>query len=161
MTMQEGSPDPRGGPARRQPHDKAYFLDLLGDSHSGLGRHEAAIEAYREAAEVFRSQGARCSYALCLFKAADSYLALGEPWHALGYLQACLPLLHELGLTRHEALAREQLAHCQAELAGARLLGEGGRLAAGSTARPSRPRDPGPPGRPASRNTVAVSPRQG
>ena len=101
--------------------DKAYFLDLLGDSHSGLGRFEAAIEAYRQAAEGFQSQGAECSYALCLFKVADSHLALGEPWHALGYLQACLPLLHELGLTRHETLAREQLAHCQAELTGVRL----------------------------------------
>ena len=124
-------------------HDKAYFLDLLGDSHNGLGRHEAAIEAYRQAAEGFRSQGAPCSYALCLFKVADSHLSLGEPWHALGYLQACLPLLHELGLTRHETLAREQLAHCQAELAGVRLLGRGG---------PARGRQdrghpaPGPPG---------------
>ena len=120
--------------------DKAYFLDLLGDSHNGLGRFEAAIEAYRQAAEGFQSQGAECSYALCLFKVADSHLALGEPWHALGYLQACLPLLHELGLTRHERLAREQLARCLAELTGVGLLGEG---------------------RPASRNTVAVSPRQG
>ena len=102
--------------------DKAYFLDLLGDSHNGLGRFEAAIEAYRQAAEGFQSQGAECSYALCLFKVADSHLALGEPWHALGYLQACLPLLHELGLTRHERLAREQLARCQAELTGVRLV---------------------------------------
>ena len=125
MTMQEGSQDSWGGPARRQLHDQAYFLDLLGDSHSGLGRHETAIEAYRQAAEGFRSQGARCSSALCLFKVADSYLSLGEPWHALGYLEACLPLLHELGLTRHEALAHEQLARCQAELTGVRLLGEG------------------------------------
>ena len=100
--------------------DKAYFLDLLGDSHNGLGRYEAAIDAYRQAAEGFRSQGAECSYALCLFKVADSHLALGEPWHAFGYLQACLPLLHELGLTRHETLAREQLVHCQAELTGVR-----------------------------------------
>jgi hypothetical protein len=112
MTTQEGSRDSWGGPARRQPHDKAYFLDLLGDSHSGLGRHEAA--------EGFRAQGAQCSFALCLFKVADSHLSLGEPWHALGYLQACLPLLRELGLTRHETLARQQLARCQAELAVAR-----------------------------------------
>ena len=104
---------------------KAYFLDLLGDSHNGLGRHEAAIEAYRQAAEGFRSEGAQCSYALCLFKVADSHLSLGEPWHALGYLQACLPLLRELGLTRHETLARQQLARCQAELTGARLPGKG------------------------------------
>ena len=143
MTTQEGSRDSWGGPARRQPHDKAYFLDLLGDSHSGLGRHEAAIEAYRQAAEGFRSQGAQCSYALCLFKVADSHLSLGEPWHALGYLQACLPLLQELGLTRHETLARQQLARCQAELAEAAVTRGG----AG--------------GRPASLNTVAVFPRQG
>ena len=125
MTTREGLRDSWGGPARRQLHDQAYFLDLLGDSHHGLGSHEAAIEAYRQAAEEFRSQGAECSYALCLFKVADSHLSLGEPWHALGYLQACLPLLHELGLTRHETLAREQLAHCQAELSGVRLLAAG------------------------------------
>ena len=122
MTTQEDVQDSWGGPAGRQLHDKAYFLDLLGDSHTGLGRHEAAIEAYRQAAEGFKSEGAHCSYALCLFKVAGSHLSLGEPWHALGYLQACLPLLHELGLTRHETLAREQLAHCQSALAGARLL---------------------------------------
>jgi hypothetical protein len=58
---------------------------------------------------------------LCLWKVAESHLSLGEPWHALGYLQASLPLLHELGLTRHEALAREQLAQCRSELAGARV----------------------------------------
>ena len=87
MTTQENVQDSWGGPAGRQPHDKAYFLDLLGDSHTGLGRHEAAIEAYRQAAEGFRSQEAQCSYALCLFKVADSHLSLGEPWHALGYLR--------------------------------------------------------------------------
>jgi tetratricopeptide (TPR) repeat protein len=124
---------------------KAYFLDLLGDSHSGLGRHEAAIEAYRQAAQGFRSQGAQCSYALCLFKVADSHLSLGEPWHALGYLQACLPLLRELGLTRHEMLARQQLARCQAELAelaGARLLGEGRATRTTCTDCSRRPRRP-------------------
>jgi tetratricopeptide (TPR) repeat protein len=98
---------------------------MLGDSHAGLGRHEAAIEAYRQAADEFRSQGAHCSYALCLLKVAESHLSLGEPWHALGYLEASLPLLHELGLTRHEALAREQLAQCRSELAEARLITEG------------------------------------
>jgi hypothetical protein len=115
-----------GGSAGRQSHDRAYFLDLLGDSHHGLGRHEAAIEAYRQAAAEFRSRGAQCSYALCLFKVADSHLSLGEPWHALGYLEACLPLLRELGLTRHETLARHQLDACQAGLTGALYLGRGG-----------------------------------
>ena len=127
MATQEGLQGSWGGPAGRQLHDKAYFLDLLGDSHNGLGRHEAAIEAYRQAADGFRSSGAPCSYALCLFKIADSHLSLGEPWHALGYLEACLPLLQELGLTRYEALAREQLAACRSELAGARLLTGGER----------------------------------
>jgi tetratricopeptide (TPR) repeat protein len=116
MTTRDGVQDSWGGPAGQQPHDKAYFLNLLGDSHTGLGRHEAAIEAYRQAAEEFKSQGAHCSHALCLWKVAESHLSLGEPWHALGYLQASLPLLHELGLTRHEALAREQLAQCRSEL---------------------------------------------
>jgi hypothetical protein len=119
MTTQESMQESWGGPAGRQLHDKAYFLGLLGDGHTGLGRHEAAIEAYRQAAEEFKSQGAH--------KVAGGYLSLGEPWHALGYLLACLPLLHELGLTRHETLAREQLAHCQSELAGARLVTEGER----------------------------------
>ena len=127
MTTQESMQESWGGSAGRPLHDKAYFLDLLGDSHTGLGRHEAAIEAYRQAAEGFKSQGAHCSYALCLWKVAQSHLSLGEPWHALGYLEASLPLLHELGLTRHAALAREQLAQCRSELAGAGLLTEGER----------------------------------
>lgn len=103
----------KGGAAARQLLDKAYFLDLLGDSHSGLGRHDAAITAYRQAAEGFRDQEAQCSYALCLFKIADSYLSLRQPRNAVRYLEQCLPLLHGLGLTRHEALARKHLASCQ------------------------------------------------
>ncbi len=158
MTMQEGSRGPWGhgaGAAGRQPHDRAYFLDMLGDSHHGLGRHEAAVEAYQQAAEVFRAQGAECSHALCLFKIADSHLCLGEPWHALGYLEACLPLLRDLGLTRYEALARERLEACRAELAGACLLGEGraGRHTLTGYGRPG-------PEIPASRNAVAGSARQ-
>ena len=124
MTRQEGLWGFRDSPAGTA-HDQAYFLNLLGDSHHGLGHPEAAIEAYEQAAEGFRAQGAQCSYALCLLKIADGHMTLGEPWHALGYLEACLPLLHDLGLTRHEALAQQQLDACQAELAGARLLGEG------------------------------------
>ena len=125
MTTRDGVQDSWGGPAGQQPNDKTYFLNLLGDSHAGLGRHEAAIEAYRQAAEAFKSQEAHCSYALCLWKVAENHLSLGEPWHALGYLEASLPLLQELGLTRHAALAREQLAQCQSELAGALLLTPG------------------------------------
>ena len=142
MTMQESLWGLRAGTVGRQLHDKTYFLDLLGDSHNGLGHPEAAIEAYRQAAEGFRAQGAQCSYALCLFKIADSHLALGEPWHAVGYLEACLPLLRDLGMTRHETLAQEQLEACQAELAGARLLGEG-RAGRRPSAEQNRPA-PGP-----------------
>jgi tetratricopeptide (TPR) repeat protein len=104
-----------GGAAERQLLDRAYFLDLLGDSHNGLGRHAAAIEAYRQAAQGFKDQGAQCSYALCLFKIADSYLSLREPRHAVGYLEQCLPLLRELGLTRHEALAEAHLSGALAQ----------------------------------------------
>jgi tetratricopeptide (TPR) repeat protein len=115
MAMQEGSEALGSGTAAR--HDRAYFLDLLGDSLGGLGRYEEAIEAYREAARESEAQGAPCSHALRLFKIADSYLSLHEPWHALGYLRACLPLLRELGLVRHVSLAQDQLASCRAELA--------------------------------------------
>jgi tetratricopeptide (TPR) repeat protein len=123
MTTQEGLGALGLGTAAR--HDRAYFLDLLGDSHAGLGRYEAAIEAYREAAQAFEADGAPCSRALCLFKVADSYMSLHEPWHALGYLEVCLPLLRELGLVRHFSLAQDQLAACRAGLAQARLPGEG------------------------------------
>ena len=125
MTMQEGLRALGEGAADRQRQDRAYFLDLLGDSQGGLGRHEAAIDAYRQAAQAFEAQGARCSYALCLLKIADSYLSLHEPWNAIGYLEACLPLLRELGLTRHFSLAQGQLTGCQAKLAQEGLLGEG------------------------------------
>jgi tetratricopeptide (TPR) repeat protein len=111
--------------AARPAAEAAYFLDLLGDGHVGLGRHEAAIEAYQQAAEGFRAAGAQCSYALCLFKIADSHLALAEPWHAVGYLDVCLPLLTELGLVRHGRLARQRLAECQAGLAAAPLADAG------------------------------------
>jgi tetratricopeptide (TPR) repeat protein len=165
MTMQEGlealglgTAEPTWPPAAAGRRDRAYFLDLLGDSHNGLGRHEAAVEAYRQAAQGFEAQGAQCSYALCLLKIADSYLALHEPWHAIGYLEACLPLLRELGLVRHCGLAEHLMAVCQAELAHARLLGEGraGQRSiaapppqAAKAARPSRPgrSEPWPPGR--------------
>jgi tetratricopeptide (TPR) repeat protein len=121
MTTQEGLRALGLGTGAR--HDRAYFLDLLGDSHTGLGRYEAAIEAYREAAQGYEAEGAPCSRALCLVKIADSYMSLHEPWHALGYLEVCLPLLRELGLVRHFSLAQDQLAACRAELARARLTG--------------------------------------
>jgi tetratricopeptide (TPR) repeat protein len=136
MTMQEGPGALGLGAAARQLHNRAYYLDLLGDSHTGLGCYEAAIEAYRQAAQEFQAQGAQCSYALCLLKTADSYLSLHEPWHAIGYLMACLPLLRELGLVRHEGHAQHQLAACQAELAHAQLLGE---RRAGPRRDPARP----------------------
>jgi tetratricopeptide (TPR) repeat protein len=124
MTMQEGSRALGEEAAARQRQDRAHFLDLLGDSLGGLGRHEAAIEAYRQAAQELQTSGARCSYALCLLKTADSYLSLREPWNAIGYLEACLPLLRELGMVRHLSVAQDRLAACQAELTQVRLLGE-------------------------------------
>jgi hypothetical protein len=157
MTIQEGLQDP-AGTAGRRPHEAAYFLDLLGDGHQGLGHPEAAIEAYLQAAEGFRAQGAECSYALCLFKIADSYLSLREPWHAVGYLEACLPLLRDLGLTRHEGRARQRLDACQAELAEAHLLGEGraGRRPLTACSRPD-PQDPADPRTPKTRPAGTMS----
>jgi len=117
-----GRPPGDGEPAGRPPGDRAYLLDVLGDCHRGLGRHDAAIEAYQQASQLFAEQDARCSYALCLLKIAGSYLDLAEPWHAVGYLEACLPLLRDLRLTRHQELAQGQLDTCHAELAQAGLL---------------------------------------
>jgi tetratricopeptide (TPR) repeat protein len=162
MTMQEGLGALGLGTAAR--HDRAYYLDLLGDSHNGLGRPEAAIEAYREAAREFEEQGAQCSHALCLLKIADSYLALHEPWHAVGYLEACLPLLRELGLVRHCDLAKQRLADCQADLAHARLLGEERVGQRPARARPSRSAGSAPPqaakstGPPQAARSAAFSP---
>ena len=121
MTTQEGRTALGLGTAARR--DRAFFLDLLGDSHAGLGHYEAAIEAYRDAAQQFEADGAPCSRALCLFKVADSYMSRHEPWHALGYLEVCLPLLRELGLVRHFSLAQDRLAACRAELVRVRLTG--------------------------------------
>ena len=132
MIMQEGSTALGEEAVDRQRQDRAHFLDLLGDSLGGLGRHEAAVEAYRQAAQELQTAGAHCSYALCLLKTADNYLSLHEPWNAIGYLQACLPLLRELGLARHFSLAQGQLAACQAELTQVRLLGEGRSDSAGA-----------------------------
>ena len=50
-----GGPGESAGPQLR---DRAYFLDLLGDSHHGLGRYDAAVEAYRQAAQRFQAQDA-------------------------------------------------------------------------------------------------------
>jgi tetratricopeptide (TPR) repeat protein len=147
MTMQEGSRALGEGAAIRQRQDRAYFLDLLGDSLGGLGRYEAAVEAYRQAAQELEARGASCSYALCLLKIADSYLSLHEPWHAIGYLEACLPLLRELGLVRHVSLAQRQLTACQSELAQAYLLGERRAGQRRDGARPARPVTSAPPPR--------------
>ena len=159
MIMQEGPRAPGEGAANRQRQDRAYFLDLLGDSQDGLGRHEAAIEAYRQAAQAFEAQGARCSYALCLLKIAGSYLSLHEPWHAIGYLEACLPLLRELGLARHFDLAQGQLTACHAELAQVGLLGEGWAGPRCDGARPTRPARSAPPSQAA--RSAALPPGRG
>jgi hypothetical protein len=57
---------------------------------------------------------------VCLFSRRGENSMVGR--FAIGYLEACLPLLRDLGLTRHEGLAREQL---DAGAADACLLGEG------------------------------------
>jgi len=82
-------------------------------------------------------------------------MSLHEPWHALGYLEVCLPLLRELGLVRHFSLAQDQLAACRAELAQARLLGEGGAVRAG----PPCPARSAPP--PQAARSVLLPPGRG
>jgi len=145
MTMQEGSRALGEGTGADRQQDRAYFLDLLGDSLDGLGRYEAAIEAYRQAAQELKARGAQCSYALCLLKIADNYLSLHQPWHAIGYLEACAPLLRELGLARHVRHAHHQLAACQAELAQVRFIGDRQAGPRRDGARPAHPATSAPP----------------
>ena len=128
MTMQEGLPVP--GPGCTEPSHVSAMSRLTISTCSATATMASAAtrrpsRPISRRRKEFKEQGAQCSHALGLLKIADSYLSLAEPWHAIGYLEACLPLLRDLGLTRHEGLARQQLDACQAELAGARLLGEG------------------------------------
>jgi tetratricopeptide (TPR) repeat protein len=96
--------------------NKAYFLDVLGDSYNSLGRPGAAIEVYHQAAQAFREQSAQYAYALCLFKIAESYRSLDQADQAIRYLETCLPLLRDLGLSYHEKLALRELSACRATL---------------------------------------------
>jgi tetratricopeptide (TPR) repeat protein len=101
------------GPADVRPLDRAYFLDVLGDSHNSLGRHRAAIEVYRQAAQAFQQQNTQIAYALCLLKIAQAYRSLDQAEQAAGYLEICLPLLRELGLGGAEQVALSELAACR------------------------------------------------
>jgi tetratricopeptide (TPR) repeat protein len=95
----------------------AYFLDLLGDAYNGLGRYDEAIAALSEAAEAFRQHDARCAHAECLFKIAQSHLALARGEVAIGYLEKCLPVFRALQLPDHEEQARRALDACRAATA--------------------------------------------
>jgi tetratricopeptide (TPR) repeat protein len=93
---------------------QAYFLDLLGDAYNGLGRYDEAITALSEAAEAFRRHDAQCAHAVCLFKIAQSHLAMGRGELAIGYLDECLPIFRELHLPDHERQAIRTLNDCRA-----------------------------------------------
>ena len=62
---------------------QAYFLDLLGDAYNGLGRYDEAIVALSEAAAAFTQHDAQCAHAVCLFKIAQSHLALAQGEQAI------------------------------------------------------------------------------
>jgi tetratricopeptide (TPR) repeat protein len=93
---------------------QAYFLDLLGDAYNGLGRYDEAIVALTEAAAAFRQHEAQCAYAVCLFKMAQSHLALSHGDQAIGYLEQCLPIFRELRLPEHEEQVLQVLHGCRA-----------------------------------------------
>jgi tetratricopeptide (TPR) repeat protein len=88
---------------------QAYFLDLLGDAYNGLGRYDEAVAALSEAAEAFRRHDARCAHAVCLFKIAQTHLAMGHGELAIGYLEECLPVFRERQLPDHEGQALRTL----------------------------------------------------
>ena len=93
---------------------QAYFLDLLGDAYNALGRCDEAIAVLSEAAGEFSQHDARLARAVCLFKIAQSHLALGQGESAIGYLQECLPVFRELGEPVHEEQAVRALDACRA-----------------------------------------------
>jgi tetratricopeptide (TPR) repeat protein len=93
---------------------QAYFLDLLGDAYNGLGHYDEAIAVLSEAAGAFRRHDARCAYAVCLSKIAQSHLALGRGELAIGYLEECLPVFRDLHLPDHERQAVRILNDCRA-----------------------------------------------
>jgi tetratricopeptide (TPR) repeat protein len=93
---------------------QAYFLDLLGDAYNGLGRYDEAITALSEAAEAFRRHDAQSAHAVCLFKIAQSHLAMGRGELATGYLEECLPVFRDLRLPDHERQAVRILNDCRA-----------------------------------------------
>lgn len=95
--------------------NQGYYLDLIGDSHGSLGRHEEAVEAYCRAALEFHGRGTEHAYAACLLKIAISYRALGLERHALRYLTTCLPLLRDLRLADQEAVALRERAACRVD----------------------------------------------
>lgn len=92
---------------------EAYFLDLLGDAYNGLGRYDEAIMALSEAAGAFRQHGALCAHAVCLFKIAQSHLAMARGELAASYLEECLPIFRKLRLPGHEEQAARALEACR------------------------------------------------
>ena len=100
--------------ASRRELGHAYFLDLLGDAYNGLGHYDEAIAALSEAAEAFRQHDAQCAHAVCLFKIAQSHLAMGRGEVAQRYLGECLPVFRELQLPGHEEQAMLALEACRA-----------------------------------------------
>ena len=93
---------------------QAYFLDLLGDAYNGLGRYDEAIVALSEAAVSFAEHGAQRAHAVCLFKVAQSHLAMGRTGQGIQYLEECLPIFRDLQLPEHEAQALRVLDGCRA-----------------------------------------------
>jgi tetratricopeptide (TPR) repeat protein len=95
---------------------EAYFLDLLGDAYNGLGRYDEAIVAFSGAATAFAEHRAQCAHAVCLFKMAQSHLAMSHSEQAIGYLEECLPIFRELQLADHEEQALLALDSCRAAI---------------------------------------------
>ena len=95
---------------------QAYFLDLLGDAYNGLGRYDEAIVALSEAAAAFTQHGVPCAHAVCLFKIAQSHLAMAQGEQAIRYLEQCLPIFRELQLPEHEEEALRALKGCRATI---------------------------------------------
>jgi len=94
----------------------AYTLYVLGLALHGLGRHQEAVDRYRECRTLAAHAGRRDREALAGIRLADSLLALGRPAPAVAEAEAALAITVETGAQRDQGYALVALGRALAEL---------------------------------------------
>jgi tetratricopeptide (TPR) repeat protein len=89
-----------------------YYLRMLGTAYRGLGQPAAAVTALGQALGIFEDRGDRYGQATCLLELGELHQAARRAGQALGYLERCLAIAGELGLSAVEARARRAAVEC-------------------------------------------------